>query len=86
MAERDPQRLLDEEIATYHARRSELGAHVGKFVLIAGKELVGVFDTYADALRMGYERFGLEPFLVRQIAPVDQILHFSRDLPLNAGH
>jgi hypothetical protein len=43
--------------------------------LIHGGEVVGTFDTYADALTEGYKLFKLEPFLVKQIQAVEQA-HF----------
>jgi len=37
---------------------------VGKFVLIKGTRIEGIYDTYADARRLDtrYKRFRLEPF------------------------
>jgi hypothetical protein len=58
---------LEEEQATYHARLSELLADQGKFVLIHGPDIVGIYSTSQEAMREGYERFKLEPFLVRRI-------------------
>jgi len=34
----------------------QLLANEGKFVLIHGEEIAGVFDTYHDALKIGYAR------------------------------
>ena len=75
-------RPLQVEIETYNAKLPELLGSVGKFVLIKGNQIEGIYDTYADALKIGYERFQLEPFLVKQIAPVDQIHFFTRELDL----
>jgi hypothetical protein len=38
----------------------------GKFALVHDGQVVGTFDTYADALSEGYRFFKLEPFLVKQ--------------------
>jgi hypothetical protein len=70
---------LEQELATYARKLPELTAQSGKFVLIKGDTVEGVFDTYADALKIGYDRFKLEPFLVKQIGPEVQVLQFSRD-------
>jgi hypothetical protein len=75
-------RPLQIEIETYNAKLSELLGSVGKFVLIKGTQVEGIYDTYADALKIGYERFKLEPFLVKQIAPGEQIHFFTRELDL----
>lgn len=71
---------LETEIKTYNAKLHELLGSIGKFVLIKGESVEGIFDTYADALKIGYERFKLEPFMVKQIAPAEQILFFTREL------
>jgi hypothetical protein len=71
---------LEKEIATYHLKLPELLAEAGKYVLIHTDEMAGVWDTYEDALRAGYSRFGLEPFLVKRIEGVEQALYFSRDI------
>lgn len=73
---------LQKEIETYNAKLPELLGDVGKFVLIKGDKVEGVYDTYADALKLGYERFKLEPFMVKQIAPAEQIQFFTRELDL----
>ncbi len=39
----------------------------GRFVLIHGEDIVGVWDTKEQALEEGYDRIGLEPFLVKQV-------------------
>ena len=74
------QHPLQAEMATYNSRLIELIGSVGKFVLIHGTSIEGIYDTYADALRIGYDRFKLEPFLVKQIAPSEQVQFFSREL------
>jgi hypothetical protein len=73
---------LQRELDTYHAKLPELLSSVGKFVLIHGDSVEGVYDTYADALKIGYERFKLQPFMVKQIAPSEQIQFFTRELDL----
>ena len=64
---------LKKEIETYEARLQELLAvGEGKFVLIHESDVLGVWDTYADALKSGYETVGLnKPFLVRRIGGFD---------------
>ncbi len=74
--------LLDLELKTYDAKREELLASAeGRFVLIGGEELVGVYDTQMDAIRQGYERFGNVPFLVKHVLRVEIPLDFSNRLP-----
>jgi len=72
---------LAHELTTYENRKEELlCAHEGKFVLIHGDDVAGIWDTYKDALEAGYQRFGLEPFLVKQICGIKQIQFFTRDI------
>ncbi len=40
-----------------------------KWALIKGRELVGVFDTFNEAVAQGFELFGLELFFVSEIHP-----------------
>lgn len=46
--------------------------HPGKFALVKGEELVGVFDSDVTAVVEGARRFGDQPFLVRRIALDEQ--------------
>jgi len=39
----------------------------GKFALIKDEKLVGTFDTDLDAYKVGLEKFGNVPFLIRRI-------------------
>jgi hypothetical protein len=71
---------LEKEQATYDRELSALLSQEGKYVLIHGDAVVGVYDTYNDALKIGYEQFGLQPFLVKRIQAVEQVHSFSRDI------
>jgi len=72
---------LREELATFDARRAELlGRAPGKFALVHGVEVVGVFDTEGDAINEGYRHFGNVPFLVKKIEPFDIPERFSSNL------
>ena len=72
---------LKTEIETYSREKDRLVAEkAGKYALVHGDGVVGVWDTYEDALKEGYEKFGLEPFLVKQIRGIEQVQFFTRDL------
>ena len=61
--------MLERELE--HYRRIEvdlLEHHEGKYTLIHGDELVGVFDHDKEAYADGIKRFGLSPFLIRLIS------------------
>ena len=71
---------LAAELAIYEKHLPTLLAEEGKFALVVGEELVGVFGTYEDALKVGYQKAQLKPFLVKKISGTETIAYFSRDL------
>jgi hypothetical protein len=71
---------LERELATYNAKLPEWREHEGKFVLIHGEDVVDFYSSYEDALKIGYEKFGLTPFLVKQVNALHQVQFISRDL------
>jgi hypothetical protein len=71
---------LKQELQTYASHLADLSNQAGKYVLIQDGSVEGTFDTYEDALKVGYSKFKLLPFLVKQISPAERILSFSRDL------
>jgi len=71
---------LERELNAYNRELPRLLEQEGKFVLVRGDEVVGVFDTYEDALKVGYERFRLEPFMVKRVEPPESALFLTRDV------
>lgn len=69
---------LEKEIETYNANLSSWEQHEGQFVLIHGSTLVGFYGAYEQALSVGYERFGIEPFLVKQVMRSERSHFVSR--------
>ena len=70
---------LEKELAVYRSKLPELkGENEGKFVLIHGEEIVDFFSSYDDAIKAGYSKFRLEPFLVKQIHALEQAQFISR--------
>ena len=69
---------LEKELATYQAKLPELKEHEGKFALVHQDALVDVYTSYEDAIKEGYSKFGLKPFLVKQIHAVEQAQFISR--------
>lgn len=60
--------------------KNQLLAEEGKYAVIGGDELLGVYSTYDDALKIGYEKRKLEPFLVKKIQAVEPVNFFSKPL------
>jgi len=71
---------LEQELATYAAKLPELKDQEGKFVLIHGSDVVDFFSSYEDAIKIGYDKFKLEPFLVKQIQTIEQVQFISRSV------
>ena len=73
--------ILGTEIQTYEQHRDNLlGTSEGKFVLIHGTQVVGIFDAKMDAIAAGYQQFGNVPFLVKQILRIEAPLNFMSNL------
>lgn len=72
---------LEKELATYERLLPTLLGQEGKFVLIHDETLDGVYDTYEDALKVGYHTVGVDrPFLVKQIQAIQQVQSVTRNL------
>lgn len=76
----DPGGHLKVELETYEERKASLLGSEGKYVLIHGKEPASVWDTYEDALQAGYQKYGLKPFLVKQIQGIEAVQSFTREI------
>jgi hypothetical protein len=72
---------LAAEKATFERHRKELlGTAEGKFVLITDGEILGTFETEADAIAEGYRHLGNVPFLVKRVQAVDTAANFTSHL------
>ncbi|MBS3080916.1 hypothetical protein J4221_05570 [Candidatus Pacearchaeota archaeon] len=74
-------KLLSEELETYDKHKAELlKESVGKYVLIKGKDIINIFDTQNDAIKVGIDKFGNTPFLVKKIEEVESKQNFTSNL------
>jgi hypothetical protein len=73
---------LEKEMETYQKKLPDLQAQEGKFALIQGEQ-VDIFESYDAAITAGYEKYKLEPFLVKQIQAVEQVQFVTRLLGLS---
>jgi hypothetical protein len=72
---------LDQEWNTFQRELPRLlqdPTNRGKHVLIHGDQVDSIWSTVDEGLAAGYERFGLEPFLVQEIDDHPQPRYFSR--------
>lgn len=70
--------ILQQELDFFERQRVELFERApGRYVLVKGSELIGIFDTELEAIRAGYQKIGNEAFLVKQILEADVPITFS---------
>ena len=63
---------LQTELRYFEAKKQELlQHHEGKYALIIGEELLGVFDHLDEAYRAGIAQRGNVPMLIKRISTVD---------------
>lgn len=68
--------MFEQEIAFFNSRKPELLKHYeGKFALVKGEHLAGVYDTPQRAYEVGLDTYGLDSFLVRRITKEDEEYH-----------
>lgn len=69
------QGFLKAEIAYYDEHAKELLlTYPNRFVLIHGDELIGTFESHAEAVGEGVRRYGRGPFLVRRTGEKQRVL------------
>ena len=66
------------ELETYRQLLPSLKSEEGKYALISGDKLLGVYEAYADALAIGYEKCNLNKFIVKRIETTEYVFHFTR--------
>ncbi len=74
---------LEKELDTFRRELPALladPANRDKFALVKGDTVDSVWATAEEALGAGYARFGLEPFLVKEITEHERPRHFSRNI------
>lgn len=74
---RDGADRLADELITYRDRLPELHKDEGRFVLIRGREVIGIYDSRDEALQEAAARFGDVPVLVKQIAAKEPVRDFG---------
>jgi hypothetical protein len=73
---------LDRELAAYRANLARLLQEhgEGKYVLVHGDKVVDVYPTQDEALQAGYDRCGLDAFLVKRIQETEKPVFVSREV------
>lgn len=69
MNEQNP---LQTELEYFQKHRQEYQKlYKGQFVLIKGETFAGTYTTEAEAYQAGLEKFGNQPFLIKQVLDDD---------------
>ena len=62
-----PKTPLDADIAAYERMQDTLEAeHLHKWIVFHKEQFIGAYDTFARAAYDATQRFGDDPFLIRQ--------------------
>jgi hypothetical protein len=74
---------LERELATYYRLLPELlrDGHEGEFILIHGDQVDSYWPSEDAGYDAGCDRFGLEPFLVKQVLRHEPSVSLFTDLP-----
>jgi hypothetical protein len=73
--------VLKVELETFQKLKKDLiRDHNGKYALIKGDELIGVFESQKDAINTGISKFGSSPFLVKKIEEIEEGQNFTSNL------
>src|SRR5690242_8350191 len=75
-----PDSPIEQEWTTYRREVGRLLAegHEGRFVLIKGDQIVGLFDTEEETVAAGYRLFTRPPFLVQQVREYEPVYFHPR--------
>jgi hypothetical protein len=78
--------LFEQELATFAAHKADLlRDHPGKWVLIKGDQVLGVYEDQMAAANAGYQKLGNVAFLTKEILEQDRVYEFSpRWAPLHS--
>ena len=59
--------VLEKEYLLFKSSLPAWADRIGQYVLIKGDEVVGFYPTHDEAVKAGFERFGLVSFFVSEI-------------------
>ena len=73
--------MLSKEIETFNNNKEILlRDHSGKFVLIKDDKVIETYDSQKDAIKVGIDKFGNSPFLVKKVEEVESVQNFTSNL------
>lgn len=72
---------LATELITYRDRLDELLQHEGRYVVIKGQEIAGIYADCRSAVEAAIAAYGPGPFLVKQVVEKEPIRTFGQASP-----
>lgn len=71
---------LSQELSFFDQNRQQwiASGHLGKWVVVHGEALHGVFDSLEEAFRNGAKHFGSQDFLVKEVVAQDRVEKIQR--------
>ena len=73
--------ILKKELELFDKKKDELvKENLGKYVLIKENRIIGLYDTEKDAIKVGIDKFGNVPFLVKKVEKIEQSHNFTSNL------
>jgi len=70
-------KAMIDEMITYRDHLDELLRHKGKYVVIRGREIIGIYAERNEALREAATRFGAEPVFVKEIVAREPFIYMG---------
>lgn len=64
---------FERETAAYRARLPELLDQAGQYAVISNETIAGIYPDFEAALRVGYSRFGVGKFMVKEIRAEERV-------------
>lgn len=75
------EKTLEKELKCFNDNLPKLLSTArNKYVLVHGDEIVETFESKEDAIKAGYERVGIVPFLVKQVKELEDTYNFTSTL------
>lgn len=69
---------ISVDVKAFEAMQAELESnHMGKWVVVREGQLIGAFDSFESAAADAIERFGRDPFLIREVGSAPTTLPIS---------
>ena len=79
MMANDQTKPLKKETNYFNSHKQELlKTYANQFVLIKDEDLIGSFTSANDAYKVGVEKYGNEPFLIKQVLDLDKLKTYQR--------